>query len=166
MANLLQQIPKFQPFSLWFTSIMYQYPLILCKIFLRLINLRLFFNMLNDFELLQLARIIWMQQLNLIPCINKKVLFHVGFAIILIKYFELEFLVIYNWIPNFHEQHIIVFVNYSWFTSVVFYISDGHDCFSGIDHHKVDFASFVFEAQMLNLLRFLVKTSVQLCREI
>jgi len=122
--------------------------------------------MLNDFELLQLAGIIWMQQLNLISSINKKVLFHNGFAIALIKYFELDFLVIYNWIPNFHEQHIIVFVNYSWLTSLVSYIKNGHDCFSGIDHHKVDFAFIKFVTQMLNLLSFLIKTSVQLLGEI
>lgn len=65
-----------------------------------------------------------MQQLNLISSINEKVLFHNGFTITLIKYFELDFLVIYNWIPNFHKEHIIIFVNYPWLTSLLLYVKN------------------------------------------
>ena len=82
MANLLEHIAKFQPFSLCFIAMMHQYPLIQCKIFLLLVDAHLFFNMLNNLELLQLAGIIRMQQLNLVPSINKKVLFYQGLAVV------------------------------------------------------------------------------------
>ena len=145
---------------------MHQYPLIQCKIFLLLIYAHLVFNMLNNLELLQLAGIIRMQQLNLVPGIDKKVLFYQRLAVVWIKHFELDFLVIHNWVPNFHEEHIIVFVNYSRLTSVAFNVENGHDCLSSIDHHKVDFAFITFEAQMLNLLSLLIETSIQLLRKI